>query len=1175
MSEILSRKMVAGRGQLGSLLLMAIFCGCTKTLPEKGVTKLETTNKDSITLGADYIMSASQGQGSRSSPDSFPYFFGDNKRVQLRFSKNSLIIEEKEKDARFQGNSTNDKTVFEIPVEHLDYRCAQDRFGECTGQEEVNNDVPWEAKKYFKLKEDSFKAAQIESLPMAGDPCYSEVSSQIVGTPEISPEAINFEIEKSFVQSCSGRELSDTNVKARYHYSLVRTDTVLSPGFKAVNYSEDDQNTFGFFTTEKSERDTDLSETESGKVTLLNHWNPDRERIDYYLSDEFSKPENAKVKELTYKTVANLNLGLSKAGAKFRMHLHEPAGKNPGDIRNSMIVLVEDPLASSIIGYGPQTEDPKTGEIISARTTMFLGTIKAYIKYTYEDIVRARRAKVQAAAAEAAAVAASAGSSSTAPSNSETGETSASNEANMALLENSESLDTSLTGRFRHGQTSRAENFIEKMIRTTRVSSQNASSAITIANVGAGLDLRKNRLLTDRKMERDQAIQAELVGHEASNVIPNYIEAADIATPEVSGTKKAALQKLNYLNNVKNCAFSPPAGILSQSFESKLADLLQDPSNELKPWEDLSANEKERVIEILLPDMWVSTLIHELGHNLGLRHNFAASEDSSNFYSLEQIQALNAEVGESGYAQQNLPFANSVMEYIDDLKALKHFGQYDIEALKFTYNKAGFDKDLGTERAGKASDFCTDEHTGINAGCRRHDVGSTKVEIVKNLIERYHAAYEYRNFRRDRADFSLFGDIAYASKIGNVFSEIRLMLEAAERRAAGLPYSDPRWEKREELADLRAAAKLGGEFFLKVISTPDKVCYFTNENPRIRAKSYPLSALGRTTCESVNLTDYDEKWTGFHLHAQFGRLFNSMKDPNSPNHYADQVDVRGYWIDQMMAIRYLLYRQVGNSILDKEGDNYLDLPELREPILKTLTALSLNQLVAPVEVEFVDGTKKVMPLQINSIDSRRVNKPIHPMLARRLAVPNRPFYLTEYFNHFVAHELTNFTDKKDLEKLTAQIFKVASFDNRILNPKVNGGPNQKFIDVGTDRFVASPENSIAIELIQSAEEIRTVIHLVKALGPKTIKMAVEFLTIPAVVKLPEDKKIEFLETLAHELNLTAPNRKDLRRLAGVSQPNIEDLTQEALVAELIEKSEAEILNQESSIQMLRMLSQDN
>ncbi|MBK7959917.1 MAG: hypothetical protein IPK04_01010 [Bdellovibrionales bacterium] len=67
---------------------------------------------------------------------------------------------------------------------------------------------------------------------------------------------------------------------------------------------------------------------------------------------------------------------------------------------------------------------------------------------------------------------------------------------------------------------------------------------------------------------------------------------------------------------------------------------------------------------------------------MGLRHNFEASEDGANFYSAEQIQALNAEVGVSGYAQQNQAHANSVMEYIDDLKALKHLGAYDIEALE-------------------------------------------------------------------------------------------------------------------------------------------------------------------------------------------------------------------------------------------------------------------------------------------------------------------------------------------------------------------------------------------------------------------------------------------------------------------------------------------------------------
>ncbi|MBL7670929.1 MAG: zinc-dependent metalloprotease [Bdellovibrionaceae bacterium] len=1160
MNEILFVKRLAMDGQLASSFLVIILVGCTKTIPPKEVTKLETTDKNSVSIGVDYILAASQGQGSRTSPDSFPYFFGENKRVQLRFTKEALIIEEKEKDARFVGNSTNDKTVLQIPVEHLDYRCAQDRFGECTGQEEVNTDIPWEKKGFFKLKAENFKAAQIEALPMAGDPCYEEVSSQVVGVPEISPEAINFEIEKTFVESCAARDLSETNVKARYHYSLVRADTVLTPGFLTVNYPETDQSKFGFFSTERYERDTDLSETASGKKTIMNHWSPDRTRLDFHLSDEFAKPENALIKDLTYKTVANLNLGLSKAGAKFRMHLHEPSGKKPGDIRNSMIVLVEDPLASSIIGYGPQTEDPKTGEIFSARTTMFLGTIKSFIKYTYEDIVRAKRAQALAKVSGT-----STGSSGDGASGGDQG-----NHVERTHVEFEKALNISEGRMSKASQAPSSEAFLSSVINASRV-----ASPLTLAEDKVSPVLVKNqmsRLFVDPARETDQAIQAQFVGHEASNIIPNYIEVSEATTPAVSGVKKAALQRLNYLNNVKNCAFSPPYGQLSHSFELKLAELLPGGAEELKPWEKLSAAEKEKVIEVLLPDVWVGTLIHELGHNLGLRHNFEASEDGANFYSAEQIQALNAEVGVSGYAQQNQAHANSVMEYIDDLKALKHLGAYDIEALKFTYNKAGYESSLSEGKAEKEFRFCTDENVGVSPGCRRHDVGVTMVEIVTNLIESYHAAYEYRNFRRDRADFSLIGDIAYASRIGQVFSEIRLMLEAVERITnRGYSYSDERWLTNKYLADLRAAAKMGGEFFLKVISIPDKVCYFESLDPlRPGLIPKPLRAFGMPTCESVNPKEY-EGFESTQLYAQSGRLFNSVRDPNSSNYYADQIDVRGYWLDQMMAVRYLLYRQVGNSSLDKEGDNYLDLPELRGPILKTLTELSLNKLRAPTEVEFVDGSKMTLPLSVDSIWMRRVEKPIHPIVARRLGVPNRPFYLTEYFNQFIAHQLTNFTDKESLEKMTAELFKVAVFDNRTANLKGTVGSNQKYLDVGTQRFVAAPENAIAQELIRSAEEFRTQIVLVKSLGNDVIKKAVEMLTEAEIVTLPLDQKIVQMEKLASQLNLTAPNRKNLRQLAGLPNARIADLADQGLLTKLATESEAELLNQDSNVELLRML----
>lgn len=80
-------------------------------------------------------------------------------------------------------------------------------------------------------------------------------------------------------------------------------------------------------------------------------------------------------------------------------------------------------------------------------------------------------------------------------------------------------------------------------------------------------------------------------------------------------------------------------------------------------------------------------VLHEVGHTLGLRHNFAGSLQNS-----------------------------SVMDYTtdDDALSLTHPGPYDVAAVRYLY---GLSTDLPTQP------FCTDEDTAVAALCDRFDSG--------------------------------------------------------------------------------------------------------------------------------------------------------------------------------------------------------------------------------------------------------------------------------------------------------------------------------------------------------------------------------------------------------------------------------------------------------------------
>src|SRR5690606_2870362 len=79
---------------------------------------------------------------------------------------------------------------------------------------------------------------------------------------------------------------------------------------------------------------------------------------------------------------------LRQAGANLTIELAEPSTKYvQGDLRLTSIVLEEDPLAMNVIGYGPSVANPLTGEIVNARTVMYLGTLKKFVKESYNELV--------------------------------------------------------------------------------------------------------------------------------------------------------------------------------------------------------------------------------------------------------------------------------------------------------------------------------------------------------------------------------------------------------------------------------------------------------------------------------------------------------------------------------------------------------------------------------------------------------------------------------------------------------------------------------------------------------------------------------------------------------------------------------------------------------------------
>jgi len=930
-----------------AILGLLVVSSCTKSIPYEtlpGDAKEKDVSKSLLDTESEYLYSSSQQNASKSAADAFPFSAGDNKRVKLEITKNSLRVIEVERDQRFASNTLNNKLVIEIPVEHVQYDCKKDRFGECTNSEEETSNVPWEQRDTLRVKLEDVKAAELELLPILssstfGENCYENVSSRLIQS-QIEKDAINFQIERTFKTrlNCLSNDatLSDATISAIYHYSLVKLSSVLSKDYKPVSYPEssDDEQTFGFFSTKRNKLDVDNNSTDKSTIQIMNRWNPNRKEIVYYLSDEFAKPENKLIKKLTEQTVASLNKGLDDAGVNFKINLKDPAGKIPGDIRNSMIVLVEDPVASSVIGYGPQTEDPVTGEIISARTVMFLGTIKSFIKYTYDDILRAKQHDIR----------------------------------ESQKLNSKFTLSTQISERVDYLKKS------GKVFGATGLMQQ----VLAQLNDKKVTETQENIKQKEKPSDSLQLKAGELNIKKAVASLKNYT-----AQKNEVYSGKDLKSKIKYLQEAKNCAFAPAAEGVASGISRKL---LAKFSDDMKPWAQLSDSEKESAIEIILPEIWIPTLIHELGHNLGLRHNFAASEDKANFLSDEELLKSGIE--------HKIPFS-SVMDYGNDLKTLPVLGKYDIAALQFGYLRK-VTVNTGTEeqlvdipttlealkpqlekeaKVLKSFQYCTDEHTGINAGCKRFDLGTTYTEIVQNLISEYEEAYSTRNFRNGRAHFSQMDDLAYLSRISGLFRELRIMMEVRERIKYRYSLSDDakEWETVGFLKDLKQATLLGGSFMANVLLTPDLQCAVamtSNLNKIIAVIPAQQLNPDALSCAEVQLRPE------YTIVGQAGKSFNSKKDPNSRNSYADQIDVRGIWLDKVAAIRTLTARSIDVSTMNNYTDNFLNIPELRTGILGVAQGLITNNVVNTLDFKMNDGSVAQFEISYDMNESQVIGRPM-------------------------------------------------------------------------------------------------------------------------------------------------------------------------------------------------------
>lgn len=1175
---------------LMTLSLLAIVVGCAKERPYDTIYKEEKLHPKSSFVVSETVTDKNGNKkkvpvqymyvpSSLGTPmevaDAAPFVQGNEKVVTLKWEERGLSVYEVERDARFKSNDLNSTPVLTIPGDYLAYRCHQDAYGQCTNKEEENTELEWYQKNQFKPDFEKLKVKELNSLDASlvdWSGCISATDAKLVNY-EVTPGVINIELQKTYTVNKSDamctmmgayyKKAAESSFDARYFYSLVRVDKLATKNYQAVEYPVPDQNSFGYFKNEELILQDNYDRARPERKVLLNRWNPQRKNNElvYYLSPEYSKPENKVVLDATYEAINVMNKEMSAGNIPFHLKLIEQpdASKavNPGDIRYNSLVLIEDPLANGLLGYGPTVKNPYTGEILQGHVNMYLGVLKSITRSVYEqasDLTEEEKDKEQEHKEEAQAPA----------------------------------TPNDITGKFEITKGIFPQGFPNSIIRSyDQLAAETDTPTVNKANpVGMQQNtptrielpeelLKANRTHLENQMKQqfyDETIH--LASHiSLEEVIAKLKVSSRTDFTQVDEATLKQRKKLNFLS--ENSAFAedffPIAGTSKVVYPAlrKVTGILTQRGT-LKRWENLTKDQKRIVQNIILRNSYKATLIHELGHNLGLRHNFMGSHDKKNFLSKEEAQNLGLDA---------VPAYSSIMDYsFSEFNQLKAYGKYDIAALRYAYKREvqltngkfmsvqgslhEAVNQLALSQAGnepakivrmKNYEYCTDENTNLGNLCNRFDEGTSLQEIIKHRIKKYKDAYKYRNLRDGRIKYSSHDMPNYIKARGQELGRIRDILEDRENSkkfwSSYLPellkqynvdlppeqldhalnvscadvFGPNAWFCNDYIDDAIKAVDLAGEFFLDLIKMPDHICALVKDSNPNQVVEYrkladiynqikgdidtvPMSCFAEPVKQHISKESLE-------IVGENGKFLNGFKDTDPNFVYAQDRYTRGIWPDKIYAMRYLFKRTANFGNTDKNFGALIDAPTIMKKANDVFAHLTLgNQMKSPLPFTTENGKTFKIPYVIGDQDKVDPLDDYFSDLAKVLRMSRSgKSDLVKLMLAQIERERTSYGDEyKDQAFITRNLLAVQR-ENGIV-PQDMRSPEKVYFynSLLQTTFSAAKTSPYAHQMIS----IMNNFTLLSKLGAEKIKELVNlknfmFLKVPAEVTLDQAQQLFF------------------------------------------------------------------
>ncbi|MBK9294417.1 MAG: hypothetical protein IPM57_08220 [Oligoflexia bacterium] len=758
-----------------ALLLSLAGAGCAKKKNEINNVATEAHLLKSDLTGKTYsavktIVSADENLDATGV---IPGFHADMGYVEF-------VVTEKELQARRVGepNRTPETAtvVAAFPItKHFDIIKETNDFGETTNKIVEDEKKPWNQRAYMRVDfgENKVKSTKLENIFSSE---IEEQGSQVV-TPLLQEgNLLSFDVDatitqKDYLDDGGGHlyELISGGLRAKIKNTFMQ---VKPSDYKAYEMGNKEFARFGYFRTYENFINPDKGVTVSGRKLYANRFNVceanektanlscSTNKIVYVLNKGF--PEE--FRQAARDVVKAWNKSFQKALEREDdiVILDESVQPEIGDTRYNMIAGIDEKVPTGLLGVSQTANNPSTGETLSARSSVYLGTVRVIGGTAAEQFDMIINGAVD--------------------------------EIKSSKIE--KEIKTNTGPKLLTEKMKLNNKFLNSKVLNQKPNFA-APKAATIAKIKSVVSEPVGNATSRKKSALDKLLGffdiSDLTWSQAKNT--KYDELKN--TLQIATSSKLEKQKELALieKGIHGAEFVEPA------VELYILKFIAE--NQGKPINELREKIKQEVRYLV----FYTTLIHEMGHNFGLRHNFASSGDRKNYtekyFELEKKkQQLNPE--DPQYVmleleQESYDFS-SVMDYTGSFhESHGGTGHYDDAAIRYAYNTS-INKDgdpiTGVVRGYK---FCTDHEVQEDMMCQRWDKGTNVTQSTVKHIQDYNRNYYFRNFRRDRANFgnpmSYFGRILWRTMfpVRQVSDELIYQLITSPTVSAGANQCDSKF----------------------------------------------------------------------------------------------------------------------------------------------------------------------------------------------------------------------------------------------------------------------------------------------------------------------------------------------------------------------------------------------